>query len=69
MLVLTRKVGERIIVGTDIDITVLAARGRRVRLGVSAPPDMPILRPEVLQSSNETVQGYAEDNAARADSA
>jgi carbon storage regulator len=47
MLVLTRKVGEDIVIGDDIHLTVVAIRGDRVRIGVSAPKDVVVDRQEV----------------------
>lgn len=55
MLVLTRRVGERLRIGTDIEVVVLEVRGRDVRLGVSAPAEIPIHREEIylkLQDAN-----------------
>ena len=50
MLVLSRKVGERIVVpGCDLTITVVQVRGKHVQLGVSAPDDVAIHREEVWQ--------------------
>jgi carbon storage regulator len=48
MLVLSRKIGERLILGSDVEIAVLQIRGNRVSLGVVAPAHMPIHRTEVL---------------------
>jgi carbon storage regulator len=50
MLVLTRKIGERIIIGNDVVLTVLALPGNRVKLGISGPPEIPIHREELLQA-------------------
>ena len=47
MLVLSRKLGERIVIGDGVVVTVVEMRGDRVRLGVSAPPTTPIHREEV----------------------
>lgn len=47
MLVLTRKVGETIVIANDIVVTVLEIRGGQVRLGVEAPREVSILRSEV----------------------
>jgi carbon storage regulator len=47
MLVLNRKTQEQIIIDQWIEITVLAVRGNRVRLGISAPPEVSILRGEL----------------------
>jgi len=47
MLVLTRKMGEQIVIGGDIQVTVLRVRGNRVRLGVTGPAEVPIHRGEL----------------------
>jgi carbon storage regulator len=49
MLVLSRKVGEVLVIGNDITVTVLAVDGDRVKLGVAAPAEVPIHREEVYQ--------------------
>ena len=49
MLVLTRKVGERIRVGDDVVITVVRINGTAVRLGVEAPPQLTIARSELAE--------------------
>ena len=48
MLVLSRKTGERIQIGNDVKITVVAVKGKRVRLGIEAPDHCRIVRDEVL---------------------
>jgi carbon storage regulator len=50
MLVLTRKPGEKILIGDDIVITVLDARGDSIRIGVDAPRGIKIQRSEVVQA-------------------
>ncbi len=47
MLVLSRKTQERIIIGEGIEVTILGISGNRVRLGIKAPPEVPILREEL----------------------
>jgi carbon storage regulator len=47
MLVLSRRLGEEIIIGENIRLTILAIRGNHVRLGFAAPPDVPIRRREL----------------------
>ena len=47
MLVLTRKLNEAIVVGGDVEITVLQVRGNRIRLGISAPDHVSIRRGEL----------------------
>ena len=47
MLVLTRKYQEKIRIGNDITITVLRTKGKAVRLGIEAPPNVPVIRGEL----------------------
>ena len=47
MLILTRKVGERLIIGDDIAVTVLSVKGNQVRVGVQAPADIAVHREEI----------------------
>jgi carbon storage regulator len=53
MLVLTRKLQESIKVGNDIEITVLAIEGDQVKLGITAPKNIEILRKEIFISIQE----------------
>ena len=54
MLALTRKKGESLVVNNNIEITVLEIRGDQVKIGISAPKEVPIYRKEVyLQIQNE----------------
>lgn len=55
MLVLSRKPGERIIIGEGIEVTVLEVHGNRIRLGIQAPKDVSIQRTE-LQDHNHQNQ-------------
>ena len=50
MLVLSRKTDEKILIGDDIVITVLGVRGDQVRLGISAPRDVSVLREELVNA-------------------
>jgi carbon storage regulator len=52
MLVLSRKVNERIIIGDDITIVVNEIRGDKVRLGIEAPKEVPVHRQEVYDALN-----------------
>jgi len=52
MLVLTRKLGERIVIGDDIVVTVVAIGPGRVRLGIEAPPTVPVLRDELQPNAH-----------------
>jgi len=47
MLVLTRKSKQSIMIGDDVEVTVLAVHGEKVRLGIQAPSDVPVYRNEI----------------------
>ena len=49
MLILTRKVGESVLIGDDISISVLSVRGNQVKLGVQAPKEVSVHREEIYQ--------------------
>ena len=49
MLILTRRVGETLVVGDDITVTVLGVKGNQVILGVNAPKDVSVHREEIYQ--------------------
>jgi carbon storage regulator len=55
MLVLSRKVGERIWIGDQISITVVRISGGGVRIGIEAPPEMPVVREELKKGIAQTV--------------
>lgn len=49
MLILTRKIGESLLIGDDVEITVLSIRGSQVKLGVKAPKEISVHREEIYQ--------------------
>ncbi|MBK6916424.1 MAG: carbon storage regulator [Deltaproteobacteria bacterium] len=49
MLTLTRKIGQKILIGNGIEIVVREIRGRQVRLGITAPLGLPVYREELYQ--------------------
>jgi carbon storage regulator len=55
MLVLTRRVGEEIVIANDIHLTVLEVNGQRVRLGITAPSTVRVLRMELLNRNRKPV--------------
>lgn len=51
MLVVSRKVGQRIIIDEQITITVIEIRGNQIRLGIEAPKEVPVQREELVQAA------------------
>jgi carbon storage regulator len=47
MLILTRRVGETLMIGDEITVTVLSIKGNQVKLGIGAPKDVPVHREEI----------------------
>ena len=61
MLILTRRVGETLMIGDDVTVTVLGVKGNQVRIGVNAPKDIPVHREEIY----ERIKREQEANARR----
>ena len=53
MLILTRRVGESLMIGDDVTITVLGVKGNQVRIGVNAPKEVAVHREEILNRIEE----------------
>lgn len=53
MLILTRKVGESVIIGEDVKLTVLNAKGNQIRLGINAPKSVSVHREEIFNRIQE----------------
>jgi carbon storage regulator len=49
MLILTRRVGETVMIGHDVTVTVLGVKGNQVRIGVNAPKDVAVHREEIYE--------------------
>ena len=64
MLILTRRVGETVVIGNDVDVTVLGVKGNQVRLGVKAPREVSVHREEIFKrikdEKQESKNGSAE---------
>jgi len=63
MLILTRRVGETLVIGDDIRLTVLGTRGNQVRIGVNAPKDVAVHREEIykrIQSEKDCSRSISE---------
>lgn len=66
MLVLTRKSNQSIMIGDDIEVSVLSIMGEKVRIGIQAPRDIPVFRKEVyLEIQEERGEVVANTSAAR----
>jgi carbon storage regulator len=73
MLVLTRKSNQSIMIGDDIEVSVLSIMGEKVRIGIQAPRDIPVFRKEVYleiqQERNGAVEGSSESVRGEVDEA
>lgn len=67
MLILTRRVGETLVIGDKVTITVLGVKGNQVRVGINAPKDVAVHREEIYQriqrDAGETGEAPAAESA------
>ena len=62
MLILTRRVGETVVIGDDVTVTVLGVKGNQVRLGVNAPREVAVHREEIFERiKRERAEGGESD--------
>ena len=57
MLILTRRIGETLMIGEEITITVLGVKGNQVRIGIAAPKDVAVHREEIYQKIQRNQEG------------
>ena len=62
MLILTRRVGETVVIGNDVDVTVLGIKGNQVRLGVKAPREVSVHREEIYKRIKAEERAKKEGN-------
>jgi carbon storage regulator len=59
MLILTRRVGETVMIGNEVTVTVLGVKGNQVRIGVNAPKDVAVHREEIYERIRREEDGEA----------
>ncbi len=62
MLILTRRVGETLMIGDDATVTVLSVKGNQVRIGIAAPKDVAVHREEVYERIHPGGVGHGRAN-------
>ena len=62
MLILTRRIGETVMIGDEVTITVLGVKGNQVRVGINAPKSVAVHREEIYEQIKREQQGGNVDN-------
>lgn len=57
MLILTRRIGETVMIGNDVTVTILGIKGNQVRVGVNAPKEIAVHREEIYERIKREAQG------------
>ena len=66
MLILTRRMGETLMIGEEITVTVLGVKGNQVRLGVNAPRNVAVHREEIFARIKNETEGDADEGEGQA---
>ena len=71
MLILSRRTDESIVIGDEVTITILSVKGKQVRIGITAPPDVSVHREEIYQriQSGEPIENASNSDEASDDDA
>lgn len=67
MLILTRRVGETVMIGNDVTVTVLGVKGNQVRVGINAPKNIAVHREEIYERIKREQQGEHPDDRSERD--
>jgi carbon storage regulator len=62
MLILTRRVGETVMIGNDVTVTILGVKGNQVRVGINAPKNVAVHREEIYERIKREQQGEGESH-------
>lgn len=65
MLILTRRVGETVMIGDEVTVTVLGVKGNQVRVGINAPKTVAVHREEIYERIKREQQGESQDEPRR----
>ncbi len=67
MLILTRRVGETVMIGNDVTVTILGVKGNQVRVGINAPKNVAVHREEIYERIKREQQGDGEPHHGEAE--
>ena len=67
MLILTRRVGETLMIGDSVTVTVLGVKGNQVRIGITAPKDVAVHREEIFQRVDKADKAAHKDESNKTD--